>query len=154
MLPILTTTAVPAFAELVAAQDPGRIVVELTFRTGSSSLDEVVAAVELVVSVGARVALDDVGGGLLDLHDVVGVRPHILKLDRDVVRTLGDPGGLGAARALVAAARDLGAFTVAKGVETRDQLLALVELGVDAAQGNYLAAPDEPPLRTTSIAIS
>jgi EAL domain-containing protein (putative c-di-GMP-specific phosphodiesterase class I) len=137
----VTTTAVPAFGELVRSVRPDRVVVELTFRTGGATLDEIVGAVERVVGLGARVALDDVGGALLAVHDVVGVTPDIVKLDRELVRGLTDPAGRVVAMGIVGAAQALGAFTIAKGVETREQLSALTDLAVDAAQGNLLGVP-------------
>jgi EAL domain-containing protein (putative c-di-GMP-specific phosphodiesterase class I) len=137
----VTTTAVPAFADLIRSVHPDRVVVELTFRTGGVTLDDIVGAVERVVDLGARVALDDVGGALLAVHDVVGVSPDIVKLDRDIVRGLTDPAVRVIATGVVGAAQALGAFTIAKGVETGEQLAAVTDLGVDAAQGNLLGAP-------------
>ena len=135
------TVLAPAFAELLADEQPDRVVVELTFRTGRVTLDEIVSAVERVTSLGARVALDDVGGALLAVHDVVGVSPDVVKLDHDLVHALDEPATRIIAEGVVAAAQALGAFTIAKGVETEAQLAAVRELAIDAAQGNLLGAP-------------
>ena len=137
----VTTVLAPAFAELLADERPDRVVVELSFRTGRATLDEIVSAVERVTSLGARVALDDVGGALLAVHDVVGVSPDVVKLDHDLVHGLDDPATRIIAEGVVAAARALGSFTIAKGVETHAQLDAVRALGIDAAQGNLLGEP-------------
>lgn len=62
-----------------------------------------------------------------------------LKVDRSVIARL--PHDREVAAELVALARDLGLRTVAEGVETCSQLVAVRELGFDRAQGYLLGRP-------------
>jgi EAL domain-containing protein (putative c-di-GMP-specific phosphodiesterase class I) len=86
-------------------------------------------------AVGLPVALDDVGAAeaLLSLDALF--HASILKLDRTVLRRLGDARRRGFYAGFVAAVRKLGLFTVAEGVETDADLDAARALGVHAAQG-------------------
>jgi EAL domain-containing protein (putative c-di-GMP-specific phosphodiesterase class I) len=88
-------------------------------------------------AVGLPVALDDVGAAetLLSLDALFNA--SILKLDRSVLRQLGDPRRRDFYGDFVTAVRRLGLYTVAEGVETEADLAAARALGVDAAQGFF-----------------
>ncbi|WP_130354174.1 EAL domain-containing protein [Agromyces ramosus] len=62
-----------------------------------------------------------------------------LKVDRSVIRRLPDDRGIAAQ--LVGFAREHGFRSVAEGVETRPQLVAVRELGFDRAQGYLFGRP-------------
>ena len=72
-----------------------------------------------------------------------------LKVDRSVIRRL--PHDRDVALRLVAFARALGLRTVAEGVETWPQLVAVRELGFDRAQGYLLGRPVAPGRITASV---
>jgi EAL domain-containing protein (putative c-di-GMP-specific phosphodiesterase class I) len=94
---------------------------------------------------GVRIALDDVGQGHATNRMILAVRPDYIKLDRFLTRgAFYDVGR----RALISSyhhmARELGILAVAEGVESRTQLQALIEIGVDHCQGFLLAEPLAP----------
>ncbi|GHG27527.1 hypothetical protein GCM10017784_20140 [Deinococcus indicus] len=95
---------------------------------------------------GAQVALDDLGAGFTSLDYLEQLRPDVVKLDRALIRELhgGDPR-VPLILALVRYAHDLGIRVVAEGVETEGEFRLVRELGVDYAQGFFLARPASQP---------
>ncbi|HEU4675822.1 MAG TPA: EAL domain-containing protein [Motilibacteraceae bacterium] len=94
---------------------------------------------------GCGVALDDVGAGYGSLNRLVGIKPQVVKLDKDLVQALPDPAALAVVRSLVALAHEMGALVVAECVETAEQVAHVRELGADLAQGWFFARPSRRP---------
>jgi diguanylate cyclase (GGDEF)-like protein len=98
---------------------------------------------------GFRIALDDLGAGYASLTALLLLRPHVLKLDKDVVIGLAtDPVRLNLVRALADFARRSGMQFIAEGIETEVDLVAVLRAGVTFGQGYFLArpAPEAAPL--------
>src|SRR5262249_20493795 len=73
--------------------------------------------------------------------------PEFIKLDMFVTRDIDtDPAKQALASALVAFGGQIGAHLIAEGVETKAELDVVTDLGVECAQGYYLAKP--APLAT------
>ncbi len=135
------------FVTVLSSVDARRIVVELTEHAAVDDYDALGAAIDRVRALGVRLAIDDVGAGFSSFQHVIRLRPEILKLDIAITRDIDtDAARRGLARGLLSVARDLGATVVAEGVETQSELDALVNLGIDAAQGFLLARPGPLPL--------
>ncbi|MGZ8755556.1 MAG: EAL domain-containing protein [Acidimicrobiia bacterium] len=99
---------------------------------------------------GLKVAVDDVGAGMASLKHLVMLPHDIIKLDLDVVRGVDtDPNRQAMVAALVALARVRGTQVIAEGIETSDELVTLVDLGVAQGQGYQLARPG--PLLQPSV---
>jgi diguanylate cyclase (GGDEF)-like protein len=110
--------------------------VELSERQFLGDPEELVDAVAAVRAVGAQVAVDDVGSGRGTLDSVVALEPDVAKLDIRLVRGVSkDPRRRRFLERLVRVAHTLGAELVAEGVETREDLAVLLELGVPLGQG-------------------
>jgi diguanylate cyclase (GGDEF)-like protein/PAS domain S-box-containing protein len=96
---------------------------------------------------GVRIALDDFGTGYSSLTHLRKLKVHTIKIDRSFVNgILTDTTDLNLVSAIVSLAHSLGLHAVAEGVEDREQLLMLRELGCDSAQGYLMSpaiAPDE-----------
>lgn len=91
---------------------------------------------------GLRLAIDDAGAGYASLHHIVELRPDIIKIDRSLIDGMAsDSSRRSAVRAFISLARDLGADTVAEGIETLADLEVARELGITAAQGYFLGRP-------------
>lgn len=94
---------------------------------------------------GARIALDDFGTGYSSMAYLRRFPFDKLKIDRSFVREMVDGHD---ARAIVKAMLDvadaLRMDTVAEGVETPPELLALQSLGCKAVQGYFVARPMAP----------
>ena len=91
---------------------------------------------------GFRVAIDDFGAAYAGLNLLASFQPDILKIDRELIRevdTRNAPRII--IQAILSACNDLGVQVIVEGVETRDELLALRDLGVRYFQGYFFARP-------------
>ncbi len=91
---------------------------------------------------GVRIAIDDFGIGYSSLARLKDLPLDLLKIDRSFIANL--PHGnadRAVANSIVRLATSLGMATVAEGVETPEQLRAVLELGCDQAQGYLFASP-------------
>lgn len=124
--------------------DARRLVLELTEREAVEDLERLRASLDLLRQAGVRIAADDVGAGNAGLRLLREVDFDIIKIDLSLVQAgaVDDPAEA-VLRALRGLARQRGQRIVAEGVETSDQLLAVIELGFDAAQGYLLNRPAE-----------
>jgi diguanylate cyclase (GGDEF)-like protein len=103
------------------------------------------AAIAPLVARGVRFAVDDMGAGYSGLRQIISLRPTYLKLDRSLVRGIdADPEREAMVAAMLGYARSTGGHLVAEGVETAEELAALVTLGVPLVQGYYLGRPGAP----------
>ncbi|GAB3676218.1 putative bifunctional diguanylate cyclase/phosphodiesterase [Angustibacter aerolatus] len=114
-------------------------------------LDPETAATSLgqLRDLGTRIAVDDFGTGYASLTYLRRFPVHELKIDQTFVAGLtGDAGDRAIVAGCLQLAHSLGLVSVAEGVETPEQHLALRELGCQLAQGYLLGRPvpaDELP---------
>jgi EAL domain-containing protein (putative c-di-GMP-specific phosphodiesterase class I) len=121
---------------------PERFVLELSERGAALASDRFQALVEHFRAQGFHIALDDVGAGYSSLNTVVQARPHVLKLDMELVRGVGhDRLRLELVRAFAEFSRRAGIALIAEGVEVADDLAALASAGVHLGQGWLLGRP-------------
>ncbi|TDO98837.1 sensor domain-containing phosphodiesterase [Marinomonas balearica] len=91
---------------------------------------------------GARVALDDVGIGHNYFKLIQATQPDSVKLKRSLMCCINDDlARKTLVSALVSFASELSIVVTAKGVETKEELLTLMELGIYCIQGFYYAKP-------------
>src|SRR5262249_47429290 len=91
---------------------------------------------------GVRIALDDFGLGYSSLSRIAGLPLDTLKIERSFVDHLGrERQRQAVVSTLIALAKACGMRTVAKGVETAEQLEILDSLGCDMSQGYFHCPP-------------
>jgi len=93
-------------------------------------------------ALGVSVAVDDFGTGYSSLAYLRDLPVDVLKIDRSFTSRL--PGDRAMFAFIVQLARAIGATTVVEGVETREQLDLVTEIGCDQAQGYHLSRPLTP----------
>ncbi|MCR5337843.1 MAG: EAL domain-containing protein [Lachnospiraceae bacterium] len=87
-------------------------------------------------------SVDDFGSGINDMEKVELMRPHIVKLDRELISGIDHiPEKQQNVQELVLKFHSEGILVVAEGVEEKEEFDYLVGLGVDLFQGYYLARP-------------
>ena len=123
--------------------------------TGTALFGRISERIEVVLrdvsELGITLALDDFGTGYASLAHLSRLPIARLKIDRSFVGGIGRAGpGSVIARTVISLARSLGMESIAKGVETVEQLAFLAEAGCDVAQGYLIARP----LLTTDEAIA
>ena len=119
-----------------------QLVIEITEREEIEDLTRLRAALDAFRRRGVRVAIDDVGAGNAGLRLLSEVQFDVMKVDLTLVRAGARDGASEAVlRALIDLARTRHGIVVAEGIETADQLEALLEMRIDAGQGFLLARP-------------
>jgi len=127
------------------AQQAGRIVLEVTERAAILDLQHFREQLKKLREFGFRIAIDDLGSGYSALGLVAELDPDFIKLDMTLVRDIHNSSvRQNLVRNMVSFARDLGASVVAEGVEVREELSTVAELGCQLVQGYYLAMPSPP----------
>lgn len=135
-----------AWALARSGLDPGLLELELTETLALGDLEPVGAVLAELRALGVRCSIDDFGAGFTSTDYLSQLPVDRVKVDRSFVAGLGETS---VDRALVLAvmvmARSLGLNVVAEGVETKEQLAFLREMGCHVAQG-WLFSPALPPL--------
>ena len=90
---------------------------------------------------GFRVAIDDFGVKYSSLAYLAELPVDVLKIDRDFVSRLDEPGSRSMVEPILKMAQSLDLETVAEGIETENQLKHLCNLGCDLIQGYYFSRP-------------
>jgi EAL domain-containing protein (putative c-di-GMP-specific phosphodiesterase class I) len=139
-------------AAVLRAADPSRIVVELTEHDPVVDYERLQDALSALRSAGVRLAIDDAGAGYANFQHILRLRPDFIKLDLGLTQGIdGDPVRRALAAALVRFGQEIGALLIAEGVERREELVVLSDLGFAAAQGYLLGRPAPLPVPTTML---
>jgi EAL domain-containing protein (putative c-di-GMP-specific phosphodiesterase class I) len=126
----------------VASADPRDVVIEITETAVIRNEAAASAFLDHMRRLGCLVALDDFGTGYGGFRHLKSLPVDILKIDVEFVRDLpASRASRHVVEAVVSLARAFGQRTIAEGVENRETLGLLVELGVDFAQGHYVGRP-------------
>jgi EAL domain-containing protein (putative c-di-GMP-specific phosphodiesterase class I) len=95
---------------------------------------------------GVHLVVDDLGAGYSNLKYIADLHPRVVKLDRGLVAGLSRDSRLfKLVAAIVRLCRELEARVVAEGIETADELDAVIAAGARYGQGYLLARPAFPP---------
>jgi len=106
--------------------------------------DNLMKFVDFYRSRGFLIALDNVGSGFETLNRIRLVNPDIIKIDRMIVTGIESNNyNQEVFKSIVNTAKQCGALTVAEGVETVDEVITCMLMGVDYFQGYYFSRPDK-----------
>lgn len=95
---------------------------------------------------GLWLAIDDAGAGYASFLHILRLAPDVIKLDRSLTREIDRRDESRAlAAALMGFASETGSQLLAEGVETREELATLREIGIGKAQGYLLGRPGPLP---------
>lgn len=122
--------------------DPHRLEIELTESILIEDIKLVKAKIEELRDYGVRVSLDDFGTGYSSLSYLRGLPIDVLKIDKSFVDNIpNESSSRIIAEAIMVMSKKLGYETIAEGVESKEQLDYLKEIGSDSIQGFYLSKP-------------
>ncbi|MFE4836482.1 EAL domain-containing protein [Arthrobacter sp. NPDC056691] len=124
-----------------------RIVIDLNGPVPLDQYPSLTPAIAPLRRRGLRIAVNGAEVGFTSMDQVLELHPDIIKLDRSFIAGIEDsPGQRLRAAAMGELARHVGAVIGAQGVETPEELQAVTELGMAAAQGYLLGRPSVHPL--------
>ena len=118
------------------------IELELTESAFFDDKNAMIRTIKKLKKYGFSVSMDDFGAGYSSLNSLKDMPLDILKLDADFFRgeNAGERGRIVVSEA-IKLAKSLEMRTVAEGIEEKDQVDFLAELGCDMIQGYYFAKP-------------
>lgn len=121
-----------------------RVVLEITERSRLHDVPRWEESIRWINDNGFSIAVDDLGAGHSSLLMVADLEPAFLKIDMDLVRNLHHSPRR---KRLVALLQTFGDATqtrvIAEGVESEDEVQALLDCGIQLMQGYYWAMPSE-----------
>jgi len=116
--------------------------IEVTERVLMDDVERIAAIFAGIKELGVRLCIDDFGTGYSSLSYLQHFPFDVLKIDRAFVSgAVGHEDGISLLRAINSMAESLHLEVVAEGVETREQMELLSELGCGFAQGYYFCRP-------------
>lgn len=122
---------------------PQNIVIELNESLVKDSYN-LMMFVDFYRSKGFLIALDNVSAGLDTLNRIMLINPDIIKIDRAIVSQIDtNKYNQEVFRSIINIAKQIGAMTVAEGVETVDEVITCMIMGVDYFQGFYFQKPEQ-----------
>jgi len=140
-----TEAAGSSHLALQAAQcgvNPNNIIIEI-IESDVQNTDALLDFIDRYRRAGFLIALDDVGAGHSNMERIALIKPDVIKVDRSLIRDIDSEFyKLEVTRSLVGLGQRIGAMVLAEGVETRQEAMTLLELGVDAFQGFHFARPE------------
>jgi diguanylate cyclase (GGDEF)-like protein len=140
---LASTTAMEAIAKLVEqAGKPCRVDFEITETAVMHDMKQANQGLLALLALGSRIALDDFGTGHSSLTHVQKLPLDRIKVDRSFVNEVtSDPTSRAIIKTTVDLCRNLGISCVFEGIETEEQLDALLGLGGTVMQGYLFGRP-------------
>lgn len=121
---------------------PESIIFEITERTSIKDYKKFRNVLNNYLGEGYKIAIDDTGAGYAGLKMLAETRPHFVKIDMEIVRNVhNDSFKETLIKCLVILAENTNMKLIAEGIETPEELIKLIDLGVYAGQGYYLQRP-------------
>ena len=120
----------------------GAICFEITETAAISNLSRVVHFMQTLKKLGCKFSLDDFGSGLSSFTYLKNLPVDYLKIDGQFIRNVAeDAVDESMVRAISSVGHAMGIETIAERVETKQVLDKLGALGIEFAQGYYIARP-------------
>jgi len=133
-----------ASSEALFKVEAKRIVIELTERSAVRDFVLFKKSWESLKERGFSFAIDDLGSGYSSLELIASLRPDYIKFDISLIRGIAQSSTKQALlRTLAHFSREIGAISVAEGVETKQELDILRGYDCDLVQGFYFARPSQ-----------
>lgn len=123
--------------------NPNNLIFEITENILLENIDEAISKIKQLKNIGISFSIDDFGTGFSSFEYLKTLPLAELKIDKIFVKNVVDNSN---DYAIVEAITKIGHIfdlkVVAEGVETREQLQILEEIGVDIFQGFYFGRPE------------
>ena len=124
------------------AADPDQIELEITETAMMKSLEGTISKLDFIRNNGAHISLDDFGTGYSSLNYLLKMPFDTLKIDKSFIDSIGnDQKGAQIVKAILMIAHILQKQVIAEGVETKEQLDYLRNVGCDIIQGFFFSKP-------------
>lgn len=124
------------------AQRPVDLDIEITESMLTGDIASIMDTLQRLRTAGARIALDDFGTGYSSFSRLTKLPIDTLKIDRSFVSEMvRSPQSRALVATIISLAQACNMRSIAEGVETREQLELLHQMGCDSAQGYLIGEP-------------
>ncbi|ADL35169.1 GGDEF/EAL domain-containing protein [Butyrivibrio proteoclasticus B316] len=141
---IMQTDIVDIIKECIEENNlkPENLILELTERLAINDLARTKQTLLDIKDLGVRLALDDFGTGYSALSSIRALPFDIIKVDKDFVKDIAtDDYSQAFVRMMAQLGETIGADICVEGIETKEQLEAIKNMGVKYIQGYYYDKP-------------
>lgn len=123
---------------------PEQVIIEITENSSVADNEAFRGSVAHYKEQGYEIAMDDVGSCYSGLNLICDIKPHYIKLDRTLIQGIqSDRTKRALVKSLVGLTNQLGMFLIAEGIEEKEELDSLIQLGVHYGQGFLLGRPGD-----------
>ena len=130
------------------------IIFEITERDAIKNISAFKKTIQNYKEQNYKIAIDDAGAGYSGLNLISDIHPNYIKLDMNLIRDIdNDNTKKSLVKSMYEFAKLTNTYLIAEGIETRKELLTLIEIGVHYGQGYYLQKPS-PTINTIDNQIS
>ncbi|HHW36204.1 MAG TPA: EAL domain-containing protein [Bacillales bacterium] len=122
--------------------DPAYLELELTETMTGNDTENFTSIIDDIRKLGIRVALDDFGVGYSSLSYLTFLNVDLIKIDKSIINKINESKKHRAVFvAIVALAKNLNLEVVVEGIETKEQMELIKNLGCNIMQGFYFSKP-------------
>lgn len=122
--------------------DPQNVVFEITEKNSVADISSFKKLMDNYRVQGYKIAIDDAGAGYSGLKLITDINPDFIKLDMDLIRDIDKDG---VKYALIKTLYEFCLVTnikvIAEGIETENEMNALIDIGIDYGQGYLIQRP-------------
>ncbi len=120
--------------------DPSWIYLEITEWSDTQEIQEVFEIIKNLLDIGIQVAVDDFGTGYSNLMCIYNWPISKVKIDKMFISNIeSDHKSKTLCKSIIDTSKELKIITIAEGVESKEQLELLSEMGCDMIQGYYIS---------------
>jgi len=122
--------------------EPSCINLEITESTSIQTRKNLLKNMQILIDYGVKFSLDDFGSGASNLNYIIDMPVSIVKFDRDMSQAyFANQKAKFVMEASMQMIHDMELEIVSEGVETEEQMEAIVALGIEYIQGYYFSRP-------------
>lgn len=123
---------------------PENVIFEICERTNINAIDTFQNAVNHYKMQNYQIAIDDFGKGYANFNRIFFLHPMYVKLDISLIKNINnDSVKRSLVEGVVKFCHNENIYLIAEGIETKEELIQLIQLGVDYGQGYYLGKPEK-----------
>lgn len=124
--------------------DRSNLVIEITERVFNLDEKKLNYALSNLKNKGYSISIDDFGTGYNTLKNLENIKAQVIKIDKYFIDLIEQKNGNSIVKHLIELIHEMGMLVVAEGVEKKEQLIILKEMGCDMIQGYYFSKPILP----------
>ncbi|PLT34511.1 hypothetical protein CUU64_09865 [Bacillus sp. V5-8f] len=122
--------------------DPSLLEIEITENSFIDNIEDCISCLKILREMNVSISIDDFGKGYSSLNYLRIFPINYLKIDRTFIQEAAQNlGDITIVKTIIYLAHELNLKVVAEGVEGREVMNLLMELGCDEAQGFYISKP-------------